>query len=496
MARGRSEETNIAIPEKGRTASLALHKLASIDVGTIEFADGMEEVMKRQKRKLKEDEKKVYEGIVESHRKRYPLFASEFEKEYPDLEARAFAILRSYELDKNGINRTLFDWFEHVRPNSSIRASLKRDFDDTLGQLAEKYFPSGKFINCKTLFYIDNDSRRQGEPLRVFIGGFMARFGNSALRVSGMSHYDIPKGLESDIALAFVGFDELLQHSLKQGLPSISPTGRRLDGCWATYNARAAQGNMPVRIVGSAGLNDFAWHNLLFTEELMEQIDTARCEYSDGSFPLPRLYGHDGKWISYNQLIPLIVVAREYDEVYHSVFKGNPELGYSLERGEHFHTEERDIEGSLLGYYGGSIKAGVYITQSGKSAKKNKLTVVGMPFLMSNTKIAVNFPLFNTLPVVMELAKELNPLTIVEEEDAIKNAYGVLVSTLTQGEGRPHGICLGTPDDVYKRELHAWGWAASSLLPVADPEGWGKYDPIFHVKDTNRLLEVLRGLPR
>ncbi|MBI2129988.1 hypothetical protein HYU07_07215 [Candidatus Woesearchaeota archaeon] len=238
----------------------------------------------------------------------------------------------------------------------------------------------------------DYDLQREGQPARILFKGLETKFDGVPIRLVGRSHYDIPTSLHNhEVSLAFVGWDELYEDHIEElKVKDIRD--------WSGLNPHLRKGSTDVRILGSAGLDDFVGHFVMMHPKLAKKYFS--------SYPVDaRDCSGSGVWASkdYDEKQAVlwrakhIFVDHKYEKIYHVLFKW--ETIQSKFRGtSNVERAIRENEG-----------VGIYVVQEGNAVKENGLNIVGNPLLISETVIAINNEDFEKKSEVKRLAKALEP---------------------------------------------------------------------------------------
>src|SRR3989338_3125412 len=239
---------------------------------------------------------------------------------------------------------------------------------------------------------VDYDLQRAGQPARIMFKGVETQFNGTPVRVIGRSHYDIPATLYNhEASLAFVGWDELYENLIEA---LQTKDGRD----WSGFNPYLREGSTDIRILGSAGLDDFVGHWVMMHPVLAQRYFS--------TFPDNLISGGMGAWRGFayedskqNVLLDAdcILIDPKYEKIYQELLKS-----------KRIHTKFRATqtpEKAIKGNEG----VGIYVVQTGNAVKENGLVIVGDPLVVSETVMAVNKGDFETKPELQRLAKSLNP---------------------------------------------------------------------------------------
>ncbi|MBI4144225.1 hypothetical protein HY486_03175 [Candidatus Woesearchaeota archaeon] len=234
---------------------------------------------------------------------------------------------------------------------------------------------------------VERDAYRHAQPARILFKELEAKINGTDVRLLGKSHYEMSTALRNhEVPMAFVGWDALyedhIEHLIRADIRE-----------WSALNLCLRQGATDVRILGAA-FNDYTGHFLMVDESV------ARCIASVGPTnnpsPIPELYDARGNPIRIeNGDLGPIYVDHKYQKIYEAILKDRA----SKLKGTN------DVEDTVTTKKG----AGIYVVQSGSTAKRKSMHLIGFPLLVSNTVIAVNIEEFINNPALISIGKHLNP---------------------------------------------------------------------------------------
>ena len=337
----------IAIPYKGRSLEQVLGKFTEIDAIPAEDVQAVIEITKSDKARIKEEKAQIKAGI---------------RSDYSSISVMD-AYLRQADL-------------------SSIAGNCSKETLDRLQKAREQ---AGELTHMLEVGY---DPHRAGQPARLFFRGLDTAVGGISMRLIGKSHYDIPTSLRNHTAsIGLVGWDELYaDHISHLSVPDIRE--------WSALNSHLEEGSTDVRIIGSARLNDFTGHFVMAHDTISKKIYSI----GDTDYPsvVPLLYDAN------DNTIPLqeggcgkIYVDHKYQAIYHKIL---PQWTAEFEG-------VSDVEEEIEKNQG----VGIYVVQSGRTAKDKDFHLIGDSLLTSETVIAVNIEDVLRNDDHLEILKALNP---------------------------------------------------------------------------------------
>lgn len=240
---------------------------------------------------------------------------------------------------------------------------------------------------------VDYDFHRAGQPARVLFRGLDTNFEGIPIRVIGKSHFDIPTALRNHIAaIGFVGWDELyadhIDHLTERDIRD-----------WNALNSYLRDCSTDVRIKGSAGLRDYTGHFLMVDKSIAERIDSIGDFTSHNGF-IPAVYDENLEQIGWEKswMSNPVFVDHKYQVLYESLLKDS---WWS----SHF-VGSNDVENDVTKNKG----IGIYVVQSGSTAKRKNIHLVGSPLLISETIIAANEEELQRNPDIEKVVESFEPL--------------------------------------------------------------------------------------